>query len=145
MNNHNHNPIKKTIRNNPDHLDQLDRRSILPSWLVDEMNRPKSPSQPNLPEPIGHKPSDEPEPEPDDIRPVEPFDDLPEVMICPKCDGWRHWQSLEGTWHCVRCDPPTLGLAWLKRVERARRRHGQPIRPETRELIADLEDLLDSS
>jgi ribosomal protein L37AE/L43A len=81
----------------------------------------------------------------DDPKPVETFDDLPEVMICPDCGEWRHWQSLEGNWHCVRCDPPTLGLAWLKRVERARRRHGQPIRPETRELIADLEDLLDSS
>ena len=67
------------------------------------------------------------------------------VMICPKCDGWQHWQSLEGTWHCARCDPPTVGLAWMKRVERARKRHGQPIRPETMELIADLEALLDSS
>jgi TubC N-terminal docking domain len=67
------------------------------------------------------------------------------VMICPDCGGCRHWQSMEGTWHCARCDPPTVGLAWMKRVERARKRHGQPIRPETRELIADLEDLLDSS
>jgi TubC N-terminal docking domain len=71
--------------------------------------------------------------------------DTVEVMICAKCDGWRHWQSLEGNWHCVRCKPPTKGLAWLKRVERARRRHGQPIRPETKGLIVDLEDLLDSS
>ena len=61
------------------------------------------------------------------------------IMICPKCDGW---QSLEGTWHCVRCDPPTVGLAWMKRVERARRRHGQPIRAETKKFMADIELLV---
>jgi ribosomal protein L37AE/L43A len=69
--------------------------------------------------------------------------DTVEVMICPKCDGWRHWQSLEGTWHCAKCNPPTKGLTWLKRVERARKRHGQPIRPETQTLIADLANLPD--
>jgi ribosomal protein L37AE/L43A len=70
--------------------------------------------------------------------------DTEEVMICPECGGWRHWQSLEGNWHCVRCDPPTVGLSWMKRIERIRKRHGQPIRSETMELIADLEALLDS-
>ena len=65
------------------------------------------------------------------------------IMICPKCDGWRHWQSMAGTWHCVRCDPPTVGLAWLKRVKRTRKRHNQPILDETRGLIAELVGLVD--
>jgi ribosomal protein L37AE/L43A len=71
--------------------------------------------------------------------------DTVEVIICPKCDGRRHWQDVSSGWHCVRCDPPTIGLTWMKRVERVRRRHGQPVRSETRELIAELARLVDSS
>jgi ribosomal protein L37AE/L43A len=82
--------------------------------------------------------SDNPKP----VDPVETFDDLPEVMICPKCDGWRHWQSMEGNWHCAKCNPPTKGLFWMKQVERARRRHHKPIRPETKQLIADIQELV---
>jgi ribosomal protein L37AE/L43A len=78
----------------------------------------------------------------DPPKPVETFDDLPEVMICPECGGWRHWQSMEGNWHCAKCNPPTKGLFWMKRVERARRRHHKPIRPEAKQLIADIQELV---
>ena len=77
----------------------------------------------------------------DEIQTDWDRDTIP-IMICPKCDGWRHWQSMEGTWHCAKCNPPTNGLFWMKRVERARRRHHKPIRPGAKQFIADIQRLV---
>lgn len=33
--------------------------------------------------------------------------DVREVTPCPKCGTLELWETLAGTWKCLRCDPPT--------------------------------------
>lgn len=49
----------------------------------------------------------------------ESFDDLPEVMLCPTCGGWQHWQSVSGVWKCYQCDPPKPKAVQFARVAAA--------------------------
>ena len=37
---------------------------------------------------------------------------------CPKCGTLELWQSLAGTWRCLRCDPPTTARRQRERAAR---------------------------
>lgn len=45
--------------------------------------------------------------------------DIRDVTPCPNCGSLELWETMAGTWRCLRCDPPTR---WRKFAAR----HGIP-------------------
>jgi hypothetical protein len=81
------------------------------------------------------------EDEPQDQHAAQQDDEQVEavdVAPCSKCRSLELWQTAVGTWRCLRCDPPTIAIRALEKVQQIRRRHGLPARPETAAMLDGL-------
>jgi hypothetical protein len=67
-----------------------------------------------------------------------------DLAPCSKCGTLELWQTAVGVWRCLRCDPPTIAIRALERVQQIRRRHGLPARPETAAMLAGLRRMTDA-
>ena len=57
----------------------------------------------------------------DPAEEIDPADLIP----CPTCGRLELWETLSGTWRCLRCDPPTKARRLAETAEHIRRRAKQ--------------------
>ena len=51
----------------------------------------------------------------------EPFQIIDPPPPCPRCGSLRLWEGGDGTWHCLRCDPPLRAERLAAKAARLRR------------------------